>query len=176
MLPRDLTVDLTALFSTRCIHLSRSLPFLLLFFATSRQPGRERERERDCALVTFSLLLSFLSIPLSIFVFLSLHLPHGQRGHVPVAMETGPNRDGNSPPLLSISLFLLFPVFLRRAFSSSRIPLSNLLLCSDRARAFHLSLIQHRRTACFRRSPPPLSLACPISSHPLTRSRPVSLV
>lgn len=130
---------------------------------------------RYCAPVTLSLVLSFLSIPLSIFVFLSLHLPHGQRGHVPVAMETGPNRDGNSP-LLSISLFLPLPVFLCRAFSSSRIPLSNLLLCSDRARVFHLSLIQQRRTGCFRRPPPLLSLACLISSHPLTCSRPPGLV
>lgn len=109
--------------------------------------------------VTLSLVLSFLSIPLSIFVFLSLHLPHGQRGHVPVAMETGPNRDGNSP-LLSISLFLPFPMFLCRAFSSSRIPLSNLLLRSDRARAFHLSLIQHRRTACLLSSSATAAVPC----------------
>ena len=52
-------------------------------------------------------------------------LPHGQRGHVPVAMETGPNRDGNSPPPYSLSP--LFSTVARRCssrcLSSSRIRL-----------------------------------------------------
>ena len=102
-------------------------------------------------------------------------LPHGQRGHVPVAMETGPNRDGNSPPPYSLSP--LFSTVARRCssrcLSSSRIrlvfflpsslSLSLLVPRSCRSRS-HLSLI---RPAC----QPALSFSSLFSPFPLPVAR-----
>lgn len=100
---------------------------------------RETSRTEKRAPVAASMTLSRVSRrrvprfpPLSFRCF-----PHGQRGHVPVVMETRANRDGNSAGTLSISLSLsLCPIslslalplglslspFLRRRFSPSSRP------------------------------------------------------
>lgn len=118
--------------------------------------------------------------------------PHGQRGHVPVVMETRANRDGNStvgrspssPPFLSLSLSLFR--FLRHRFSPS-VPLplrqrANVFASRSLCRFQIISrpivlLLTTRRPLC----PHPLIVPATKSSPPRPRapslaSRPVSLV
>lgn len=169
VLPRDPTVDLTALLSPAVSIYPATLPlFLFLFSFFLARDRREREktvcryRTRDASLFRPFLLRS-PRIRLSF-----ARLPHGQRGHVPVAMETGPNRDGNSPPPyspLSYSAGVPLAASLRHVFDSySSSPSLSLFVPRSRS---HLSLI---RPACQPALSSSSSLFSPFSL-PVARSR-----
>lgn len=107
--------------SRECFNRSFSLPriFVSIYSSSSPHP-RVDERETKtrtvrCAHDTTLVPSSYNPLspglpPLSFRCF-----PHGQRGHVPVVMETRANRDGNSTMALSsasVSLFLVLSLFL----------------------------------------------------------------
>lgn len=170
VLPRDPTVDLTALLSPAVSIYPATLPlFLFLFSFFLARDRRERERE-DRVPVShprrFPLPPFLLRSPRIRLSF--ARLPHGQRGHVPVAMETGPNRDGNSPPPyspLSYSAGVPLAASLRHVFDSySSSPSLSLFVPRSRS---HLSLI---RPACQPALSSSSSLFSPFSL-PVARSR-----
>lgn len=172
--------------SRECFNRSFSLPRIFVSIYSSSSPHTqvdEREtktRTVRCAHDTTLVPPSYNPLspqlpPLSFRCF-----PHGQRGHVPVVMETRANRDGNSTMALSsasVSLFLFLSLFLSLFlwFSSSLYPCPFLSPCHFQiiSRPIML-LLTTRRPLCvlFLRSP-----RCETNPlQPSLPSRPVSLV
>lgn len=100
--------------------ISAPLPPPLSLWVDERETSRTEKRAPVAAPMTLSLVSRRVPhlAPLSFRCF-----PHGQRGHVPVVMETRANRDGNSAGTLSsLSLSLRSISFANSPFVASRPP------------------------------------------------------